>query len=416
MSLSHSPSIVSNGLVFAYDQNNIKSYKGPVLQNLANAISVVGVGTSTGYVSTALTETIDISGLGLTTVYTNIIQNNYTSYTPNSTNCCPSLHSWGNIAVSPSTLYTYGIVYKCDSGYTGPNYMYRYEYTSNGGAYVTEGGVHSDANRVSLGNGWYYAWGTFTTSATTNWLGYCGAFYYRYSPYIDKLSVAKVLIAAGNWSNTHPKYWPESNTTRSNTQAILDLTNNNPVTANSLTYASDGTFSFNGSSNYASITNNAALRPSTELTIEYVIKGTTPSSWTPILGYGNGDYTNGNYLAWIEGAGSLRALCRIDNSGVIEYRQTSGISVSTSYTFMTFTMKIGDAIRSYNNGVAVGTPTLLPSGGSFYYGGTTSAYQIGGVGGVWLNATVPFVRFYNRALSASEVLQNFNALRGRYGI
>jgi hypothetical protein len=36
--------------------------------------------------------------------------------------------------------------------------------------------------------------------------------------------------------------------TRSNTQAIRDLTNNNTITATSLSYANDGTFSFNGSS------------------------------------------------------------------------------------------------------------------------------------------------------------------------
>jgi hypothetical protein len=36
------------------------------------------------------------------------------------------------------------------------------------------------------------------------------------------------------------------NGTRPNTESIKDLTNNNTITATSLTYASDGTFSFNG--------------------------------------------------------------------------------------------------------------------------------------------------------------------------
>jgi hypothetical protein len=34
----------------------------------------------------------------------------------------------------------------------------------------------------------------------------------------------------------------------------------------------------------------------------------------------------------------------------------------------------------------------------------------------WLNGKISNVQIYNRALSASEVQQNFNALRGRYGI
>jgi len=35
---------------------------------------------------------------------------------------------------------------------------------------------------------------------------------------------------------------------------------------------------------------------------------------------------------------------------------------------------------------------------------------------LWLNGFIPTVKIYNRALSASEIQQNFNALRGRFGI
>ena len=213
------------------------------------------------------------------------------------------------------------------------------------------------------------------------------------------------------------RYNPFVNGTRSNTQALVDLTGQNTVTASSLTYNNDGTFIIAGASNYISITNSSILRPSTELTIECIIKGSAPGSWTPILGYGNGDYTNGNYLVWVESGGSLNSLCRINNGGVTEYRQYPGYSVSSSnFQHMCFTMKIGDAIRSYRNGADTNTPTSLPSGGSFYYGGTSSAYQVGGSGGTWLNATVPLVRLYNRALSANEVAQNFAAQRGLYGL
>ena len=182
MALGHSPAITTNGLIYYHDVNNIKSYAGPSIQNMMTGITPVGTGTATGYSSVGGSELVNIPQLGLTTTYYNYIQNNYQTYTPNSNNCCPSLFQYANgIAVTPSTLYTYGLVYKCDSGYTGPNYMYRYEYASNGGAYVTEGGVHSDSNRTYLGNGWWWAWGTFTTNASTNWLGYMAAFYYQYS-------------------------------------------------------------------------------------------------------------------------------------------------------------------------------------------------------------------------------------------
>jgi hypothetical protein len=178
-----------------------------------------------------------------------------------------------------------------------------------------------------------------------------------------------------------------------------------------------GTIVFDGTNDYVSITNNSTLRPTTELTIEYIIKGTTPSGWCPIIGYGNGDYTNGNYLCWVETGGNLQSLCRINNGGVIEYRQYSGIGISsTTLKYMSFTMKIGDSIKSYYNGINTNAPTSLPAGGTFYYGGTSSPYQIVGLGGAWLNGSISFIRLYNRALTAAEVLQNYNVTKTRFGL
>jgi hypothetical protein len=200
---------------------------------------------------------------------------------------------------------------------------------------------------------------------------------------------------------------------RSNTQAVVDLTGNTTITASSLTYNSNGTFSFNGSSNFISIANSSTIRPATELTIEYIIQGVTPPSWNPILGYGNGDYTNGNYLVWIEAGGGLHGLCRVNNT---EYRCTPAQNISNSIlTHVIYTMKTGDAIRPYFNGVASVTTTSLPIG-TFTYNATASSYQVSGSGGSWFNGSIPIVKFYNRALTAAEVQQNFNALKGRYGL
>jgi len=192
---------------------------------------------------------------------------------------------------------------------------------------------------------------------------------------------------------------------------------NNGALTNSPTFsnANGGSIVFDGVNDYISITNNPTIRPTTELTIEYIIKGITPNGWCPIIGYGNGDYTNGNYLCWVETGGALQSLCRINNGGVIEYRQYSSIGISTAtQKYMSFTMKIGDSIKSYYNGVNTNTPTNLPAGGSFYYGGTSSPYQIGGVGAVWLNGSISFLKLYNRALTPTEILQNYNATKGRF--
>jgi hypothetical protein len=51
-------------------------------------------------------------------------------------------------------------------------------------------------------------------------------------------------------------------------------------------------------------------------------------------------------------------------------------------------------------------------------GGSQGPYgiQIGGLGGESSNGQFSFLQFYNRVLTASEVLQNYNALKGRFNL
>jgi len=73
----------------------------------------------------------------------------------------------------------------------------------------------------------------------------------------------------------------------------------------------------------------------------------------------------------------------------------------------------------YKNGINVGENTWINA--SINQNRTTSV-NIGGaiyawnLGGAYWAGTVHNVSFYNRALSAQEVLQNYNATKGRYGL
>jgi hypothetical protein len=60
--------------------------------------------------------------------------------------------------------------------------------------------------------------------------------------------------------------------------------------------------------------------------------------------------------------------------------------------------------------------SVTPSGGTYQ---NTSLLSIGGdygTGTYWTNGQIPTVMIYNRALSAVEIRQNFNAHRGRYNL
>ncbi len=410
--VNNGPQIVRNGLVLNLDAGNNKSYS-------TNRFQALGTGLITENV------TFPIQGTGtFQRVATGTVIGGYTvrpndvvySYALGVNGC----HYHGNVATIPSGVY---LTFSCDYLVTGAT-----TYPINNTLLVVEnygGGALSASigGPNSLQNIWQRV--TFTIGPTTSagsqamflYPGYCGG---------GRLADSGTLYFRNpkvEWTNTDT-----GNSTFSATSNIglwYDLSGNgnngtlagaNGIPASS--YANKGSLLFDGVDDSVLITNNATLRPSTELTIEYVIKGATPAGWNPIIGYGNGDYTNGNYLCWVETGGALNSLCRINNSGTVtEYRQYSGIGISsTILKCMSFTMRIGDSIRSYYNGVDTNTPTVLPSGGAFYYGGTTSAYQISGAGGAWLNGNIYYIRLYNRALTASEISQNYEATKTRFGL
>jgi hypothetical protein len=66
------------------------------------------------------------------------------------------------------------------------------------------------------------------------------------------------------------------------------------------------------------------------------------------------------------------------------------------------------------NGVNVGTSANIPSGwGNYNYFG----HLTGGVSNSeYFKGYINAGQIYNRALSAAEVLQNFNATKGRFGL
>ena len=381
MSVFSGPEIVNDNCVYHHDMGNTqKSWKGAPTTNLATTQTLVNHSLVTLPTFSDAPE----RGEGWKKAIV----------TATSTNFRMLKMDAFNVAANSTT--TYSIEFECSN----PEVYLNIDGTGFGGGAWTKIGDtrYSRTVTTATAGSAYLFVNSNNLSASVNYV-----IYYK-EHQIESGSFATPYVASA----------------RSTTQAIVDLTNTNTITSNSLTYASDNTFSFNGSSNYINVTNISSIRPPTELTIEYVIKG-LGGTWSPIFGFGNGSgtsaYTTGNYLTWTDAGSTLSGLCRINNSGVIEYRQTSGGTLSnTVFTHVCFTMKIGDAIRSYINGVANGTPTTLPAGGVFHYPDTSSPYQIGGLGSVWFNGNIPLVKLYNRALTAQEVQQNFNALRSRYAL
>ena len=96
---------------------------------------------------------------------------------------------------------------------------------------------------------------------------------------------------------------------------------------------------------------------------------------------------------------------------------SSGMLVNTWYNVV-ITRDGSSLISTYLNGTVVTNQTSNPSGfvnvfnnvviGKGFFLDSASTRSFSG--------KIPVVQIYNRALSSSEITQNFNALRGRYGL
>ena len=387
MSCYVGPDVVENGLVFYYDQNNTqKSWKGKPTTNVITNTDL-NVGWSQSY-------------------NTSILWNDYSppyginsqvaSFIDADGNGSGYWFSYGDYAPQePSTTYCISVYAR-----TIGNSWTIEAYTANN----TEVGRQYTNSLIVPGDGLWHRleFDPITTPADTQ---------------SDSLSFdfSSMPVNQRCWLCA-PQMTPTSihvpfvNGTRSNTQAILDLTGNNTITANSLTYASDGSFSFDGAGDLLECTNSNILNS---------IGGTsnvTVESWVNLSGYGSSGYGvithKGNPWTWLmENLGNtMRIRFTLSTSGDVSCADSSTHALNTWYHFVgTYD---GINMKFYRNGVLTNSVA-----GSGTLGVNTVLMKIGNYGSAYYSqGQIPIVRIYNKTLSANEIQQNFNAIRGRYGL
>ena len=216
----------------------------------------------------------------------------------------------------------------------------------------------------------------------------------NYNPSI----VTNGLVLALDPANT--KSYPGSGTTWS------DLSGKkNDGTIDGATYNSDGYFTFDGSNDYVSLSAFSAL---TNFSIESWFRPTSyPNNYSCIITdtYANNDV---NFKLGYEGGSNMVG-------GFYNGSWNKGTSVSTTlntWQHIVFTYD-KTSMKTYSNGVLQGTvsETSNPDSGgdSVRIGRRWDLSQ-------YFPGNISVCKLYNKALTAAEVSQNFNALRGRFGI
>jgi hypothetical protein len=191
--------------------------------------------------------------------------------------------------------------------------------------------------------------------------------------------------------------------------ADLSLSRTNSTLTNGPGYSTSngGVITFDNTNDYSIISNASSIAGLTTYSAGLWINFDAAS-----IGVDGRFFWHGNYGALIYKATDNRVRFYLRNSvSAVVQPQSDIVSASTWY-YITGTYD-GANVKLYMNGTFISSAALtggvvndLPQ--SIYLGGVPVAY--------WTACSMGQVTVYNKTLSDAEVLQNFNALRGRYGI
>jgi hypothetical protein len=204
---------------------------------------------------------------------------------------------------------------------------------------------------------------------------------------------------------------PFTASTRSATQGLIDLNGNSAIDLTNVSFDSNAQMTFDGTNDYAS-TSVLSMGTPSAITLECVIRfsGTLDSNDRKVMHYDKTGTTN-----------AVFQLRKGTTNSQLMYQAHDG---ATWYT-MTDT----DAIESdtWVHIICTHSGTF----GVMYKNGTQSATQTMGILD-WTNANniligyraaaeywkgdIAMMKIYNRALTASEVASNYNAIKGRFNI
>jgi hypothetical protein len=191
---------------------------------------------------------------------------------------------------------------------------------------------------------------------------------------------------------------------------------NNATLINGTAYneSNGGTFVFDGIDDYADCGNNPITKPTGSTTISYWFKGVS-TSLNFVTGIGTMSFAGSRgYLLGPNTGTQVGFFLPIDNVNLIAVTYNLTIDTSLWYNICGVYSE-SNYVKLYLNGVEVSsTTTSVPS--SLYIGNGISL-KIGSRGdSIYFSGNISQFLMYHRPLSDSEVLQNFNSSRARFGI
>lgn len=178
-------------------------------------------------------------------------------------------------------------------------------------------------------------------------------------------------------------------------------------------------FAYNGTSSQVSIADTAALEPGAgSWTMEaWVYLSNTGAGTKTILG----KFDPGGLAADVSYSmriGAANAFAQLgDGTGAYVDSTLYTLTINTwTHIVYVWTNGATKTLQTYINGASIGSVnhtlnSILNTPSNLYLG----SYN-GGEYAQWMNGRIGITRLYNAALTASQVLQNYNANKGTYGL
>jgi hypothetical protein len=243
---------------------------------------------------------------------------------------------------------------------------------------------------------------------------------------IRRGSISTPIIVDGLVFNMDPANrasYPKTGTTATDTVNSLTGTING---ADFLT-TDNGVFQFDGTDDYININSYSSIfNAPINFSINLVFNSSnfTSSSRPKLFTKGSNIGSNENLYTWDitaynDGSNNIvRFVVSAGGTSLTFLGYTTGnLSTDTWYIFCcTYTVGVGGVV--YLNGIT--NQTITTNTGATPHN-ETGALEIarendGGSGGDYFAGKIGCIQYYNRALSSTEVLQNYNALKGRFGL
>jgi hypothetical protein len=378
MSASANPDIVTDGLVFMYDTDDGKSYKGePTTNVVANPLPTNGWSVSQAQGST-LTRTY-LTEDGIPFMRFSDVTNG--SDYPRITNSV-----FANSATITGTFST-SLEVKGTAGA-----VLRLRIYENGSTKIT--------NSITLTSEWTrYTFDNQSTGFNLN------------QPYFNPATSDAIYDIRNIQVEAKSHSTPFVNGTRSATQGLIDRTGTSTIDISNASFDSNAQMTFDGTDDYIEVLNTNLPAPSTNLTMECVFQRV---SGRTIINYGPSGFNTAKYYGF-ECLGSNPALRSNINtsSGLTQIIGTTVINPNTKYYgAMTYD---GSSVKLYVNGELEASASKSGS----ILNSSTPSLNIGrknSGNGEYINGEIPIVKLYNKALTAAEVLQNYNATKSRFNL